>query len=43
MVLLTVKLNFVLAACCKVDVMNGALGFTLTGFCIISFIVRSEF
>ena len=43
MVLLTVKLNFVLAACCKVDVMNGALGFTLTGFCIISSIVRSDF
>ena len=32
----------VLAACCNVDVMKGALGFALTGFLEISFIDNSE-
>ena len=36
MVLFTLKLNLVEAACCNVEVMKGAFGFTLVGVFTIS-------
>ena len=42
MVLFTLKLNLVLAACCNVEVIKGALGLTFTGFFDTSLIRRSS-
>ena len=41
MVLFTVKFNLVLAACWRVEVINGGLGLALTGFFTISSIDKS--